>query len=134
MIHTAKLGSVERFIGILIENCAGKFPLWLAPVQVKLATVTDANADYANEVARALELADVRVTIDDRNEKIGRKIRDNELKRIPYMLIVGEKEQETKTLSVRRQGAGDLGAMSVEEFAKLVNDEVYEQTSKYLNK
>ena len=134
MIHRAPFGSMERFVAVLIEHTGGKFPLWLTPDQVVVLPISEKYIDYANEVARALELADVRVTIDDRNEKIGRKIRDNELKRIPYMLIVGEKEQETKTLSVRRQGAGDLGAMSVEEFAKLVNDEVYEQTSKYLNK
>ena len=134
MIHRAPFGSMERFVAVLIEHTGGKFPLWLTPDQVVVLPISEKYTDYANEVARALELADVRVTIDDRNEKIGRKIRDNELKRIPYMLIVGEKEQETKTLSVRRQGAGDLGAMSVEEFAKLVNDEVYEQTSKYLNK
>ena len=134
MIHRAPFGSMERFVAVLIEHTGGKFPLWLTPDQVVVLPISEKYIDYANEVARSLELADVRVTIDDRNEKIGRKIRDNELKRIPYMLIVGEKEQETKTLSVRRQGAGDLGAMSVEEFAKLVNDEVYEQTSKYLNK
>ncbi len=134
MIHRAPFGSMERFVAVLIEHTGGKFPLWLTPDQVVVLPISEKYTDYANEVARALELADVRVTIDDRNEKIGRKIRDNELKRIPYMLIVGEKEQETKTLSVRRQGAGDLGTMSVEEFAKLVNDEVYEQTSKYLNK
>ncbi len=134
MIHRAPFGSMERFVAVLIEHTGGKFPLWLTPDQVVVLPISEKYTDYANEVARALELADVRVTIDDRNEKIGRKIRDNELKRIPYMLIVGEKEQETKTLSVRRQGAGDLGSMSVEEFAKLINDEVYEQTSKYLNK
>jgi threonyl-tRNA synthetase len=134
MIHRAPFGSMERFVAVLIEHTGGKFPLWLTPDQVVVLPISEKYTDYANEVARALELADVRVTIDDRNEKIGRKIRDNELKRIPYMLIVGEKEQETKTLSVRRQGAGDLGAMSVEEFAKLINDEVYDQTSKYLNK
>jgi threonyl-tRNA synthetase len=134
MIHRAPFGSMERFVAVLIEHTGGKFPLWLTPDQVVVLPISEKYTDYANEVARALELADVRVTIDDRNEKIGRKIRDNELKRIPYMLIVGEKEQETKTLSFRRQCAGDLGAMSVEEFAKLVNDEVYEQTSKYLNK
>ena len=123
MIHTAKLGSVERFIGILIENCAGKFPLWLAPVQVKLATVTDANAEYAKEVAAKCEEAGLRVKLDLRNEKIGYKIREARNARDSYICVIGEEEAKSGTLAVRSSKEGDLGSMSVDEFiAKLVKE------------
>lgn len=116
MIHRAPFGSMERFISILIENTAGKFPLWLAPEQYALLPISDKFHDYCREVEEKLALHDIRGFVDDRNETIGRKIRDTELKRIPIMLIVGEKEVETGTVSVRRQGDGDKGAMSVEDF------------------
>ena len=132
MIHRAPFGSMERFVAVLIEHTGGKFPLWLTPDQVVVLPISEKYCDYANEVARQLELADIRVSVDDRNEKIGRKIRDNELKRIPYMVIVGEKEAENNQVSVRRQGAGDLGAMSVDDFAHLINKEVAEMTQSFI--
>jgi threonyl-tRNA synthetase len=131
MIHRAPFGSMERFVAVLIEHTAGKFPLWLTPDQVVVLPISEKFNDYAYEVAKTLNAVDVRVQVDDRNEKIGRKIRDNELKRIPYMLIVGEKEAENGEVAVRRQGEGDKGSMKVAEFAKLVNDEVDALVSKY---
>lgn len=116
MIHRAPFGSMERFISILIENTAGKFPLWLAPEQYALLPISDKFHDYCQEVEEKLALQDIRGFVDDRNETIGRKIRDTEMKRIPIMLIVGEKEVENGTVSVRLQGDGDKGAMSVEDF------------------
>lgn len=124
MIHRAPFGSMERFVAVLIEHTGGKFPLWLTPTQAVVLSISEKFNDYAHEVAQKLELQDVRTIVDDRNEKIGRKIRDNELKRIPYLLIVGEKEMTDGTVSVRKQGEGDKGSMRVDEFAKLVNDEV----------
>ncbi|MDR0829104.1 MAG: threonine--tRNA ligase [Prevotellaceae bacterium] len=124
MIHRAPFGSMERFVAVLIEHTAGKFPLWLTPDQVVILPISEKFNDYAFEVAKTLNLQDIRVQVDDRNEKIGRKIRDNELKRIPYMLIVGEKEAENGEVSVRRQGEGDKGTMKVNDFAKIILDEV----------
>jgi threonyl-tRNA synthetase len=124
MIHRAPFGSMERFVAVLIEHTAGKFPLWLTPDQVVILPISEKFNDYAYEIAKEFNLKDIRVQVDDRNEKIGRKIRDNELKRIPYMLIVGEKEAENREVSVRRQGEGDKGTIQVEEFIKMVNDEV----------
>lgn len=132
MIHRAPFGSMERFVAVLIEHTGGKFPLWLTPDQVVVLPISEKYCDYANEVARQLDLADIRVSVDDRNEKIGRKIRDNELKRIPYMVIVGEKEAENNQVSVRRQGAGDMGSMSVEEFAAHINNEVNAMTQSFI--
>ena len=117
MIHRAPFGSLERFVAVLLEHTAGKFPLWLAPDQAIILPISEKFNDYAYEVARQLEAADVRVSVDDRNEKIGRKIRDNELKRVPYMLIVGEKEAENGEVSVRKQGEGDKGSMKIATFA-----------------
>ena len=117
MIHRAPFGSLERFVAVLLEHTAGKFPLWLAPDQAIILPISEKFNDYAYEVARQLEAADVRVSVDDRNEKIGRKIRDNELKRVPYMLIVGEKEAENGEVSVRKQGEGDKGTMKIATFA-----------------
>jgi threonyl-tRNA synthetase len=117
MIHRAPFGSMERFTGVLIEHCAGKFPLWLSPEQFAILPVSDRFVDYAKSVQNQLGVEELRGFVDDRNETIGKKIRDNELKRIPYLLIVGEKEAETGTVSVRRQGEGDQGAMSIEDFA-----------------
>jgi threonyl-tRNA synthetase len=122
---------MERFVAVLIEHTAGKFPLWLTPDQVVVLPISEKFNDYAFEIAKELNALDVRVQVDDRNEKIGRKIRDNELKRIPFMLIVGEKEAENGEVSVRRQGEGDKGTMKVAEFAKLVTDEVNALVSKY---
>jgi len=124
MIHRAPFGSMERFVAVLIEHTAGKFPLWLTPDQVVVLPISEKFNEYAFEVAKQLNAQDVRVQVDDRNEKIGRKIRDNELKRIPFMLIVGEKEAENGEVSVRKQGEGDKGSMKVADFAQLVNDEV----------
>lgn len=124
MIHRAPFGSMERFVAVLIEHTAGKFPLWLTPDQVVILPISEKFNDYAHRVAADLNAQDIRVQVDDRNEKIGRKIRDNELKRIPYMLIVGEKEAENGEVSVRKQGAGDVGTVKVAEFAKIITVEV----------
>lgn len=124
MIHRAPFGSMERFVAVLIEHTGGKFPLWLTPDQAVVLPISEKFNDYAKEVAQKLEMLDVRTIIDDRNEKIGRKIRDNELKRIPYLLVVGEKEMTDGTVAVRKQGEGDKGTMSVDDFAKVVNTEV----------
>jgi threonyl-tRNA synthetase len=131
MIHRAPFGSMERFIAVLIEHTAGKFPLWLTPDQVAVLPISEKFNDYAFDIAKKLKEKSIRVTVDERNEKIGRKIRDNELKRIPYMLIVGEKEMETSCVSVRRQGEGDAGSMSVEEFAELIHNEVASQMKQF---
>ena len=118
MIHRAPFGSMERFMGVLIEHCAGKFPLWLAPDQYALLPVSERFVDYCNEVKRQLELQDIRGYVDDRNETVGRKIRDTELKRIPMMMVIGEKEVEAGEISVRKQGDGDKGMMSIEAFVE----------------
>ncbi|MGN0236518.1 MAG: threonine--tRNA ligase [Lepagella sp.] len=128
MIHRAPFGSMERFVAVLLEHTAGKLPLWLIPEQCVILPISEKYNDYAYSVAKTLEQSDVRAVVDDRNEKIGKKIRDNELKRIPYMLIVGEKEVEESTVSVRKQGEGDKGSMKVEEFAAHICDLVAEQT------
>lgn len=127
MIHRAPFGSMERFVAVLIEHTAGKFPLWLTPEQAIILPISEKYHDYSEKVLKFLKNYDIRTLSDDRAEKIGKKIRDNELRRIPYMLIVGEKEVETNTVSVRKQGEGDLGSMTVEEFAKIVNEEVARQ-------
>jgi len=124
MIHRAPFGSMERFVAVLIEHTAGKFPLWLTPDQVVILPISEKFNDYAFKIAKEMNAQDIRVTVDDRNEKIGRKIRDNELKKIPYMLVVGEKEAENGEVAVRRQGEGDKGSMKVADFAKLITDEV----------
>ncbi len=128
MIHRAPFGSMERFSAVLIEHTAGHFPLWLTPDQVAILPISEKFNDYAREVSKYFESVGVRSTIDDRNEKIGRKVRDNELKRIPYMVIVGEKEQAEGSVAVRKQGVGDQGTMTIEDFAKKINDEVTEIT------
>ncbi len=124
MIHRAPFGSMERFVAVLIENTAGKFPLWLTPNQAIVLPVSEKFNDYAQNVVDQLNQAGVRTIIDNRNEKIGRKIRDNELKRIPYMLIVGEKEVESNSVSIRKQGEGEQGTLSIADFAAKVNKEV----------
>lgn len=124
MIHRAIFGSMERFIALLIENTAGKFPLWLAPEKAVILTISEKFNDYALKVLDFLNNSDICTLIDDRNEKIGKKIRDNELKRIPYLLIIGEKEAENGTVAVRKQGEGDKGSMKIEEFAAFVMQEI----------
>ena len=126
MIHRAPFGSLERFTAVLIEHTAGHFPLWLTPDQVAILPISEKYNEYAQQLAKYFDSMGVRAKIDDRNEKIGRKIRDNEMKRIPYMLVVGEKEQADGTVAVRKQGGGDQGIMSKEDFAKKINDEVAE--------
>ncbi|MGF7139920.1 threonine--tRNA ligase [Roseimarinus sediminis] len=127
MIHRAPFGSMERFVAVLIEHTAGKFPLWLTPEQVVVLPISEKYNDYARKVSNILNISDIRSVVDDRNEKIGRKIRDNELKRIPYLLIVGEKEADEESVAVRRQGQGDKGTMAIDEFARFINNEVQEQ-------
>ena len=133
MIHRAPFGSMERFVAVLIEHTAGKFPLWLTPDQVVVLPISEKYNDYAKKVSNFLNISDIRTVVDDRNEKIGRKIRDNELKRIPYLLIVGEKEAESDSVAVRRQGEGDKGTMTLEEFAEFINKEVRDQLSGLYN-
>ncbi|MDR0508070.1 MAG: threonine--tRNA ligase [Dysgonamonadaceae bacterium] len=130
MIHRAPFGSMERFVAVLIEHTAGKFPLWLAPDQVVILPISEKFNEYAETVAKSLKKRNIRVIIDDRNEKIGRKIRDNELKKIPYLLVVGEKEMENNEISVRKQGEGDVGSMKIANFAEILNEEIEKQMKK----
>jgi threonyl-tRNA synthetase len=127
IIHRAPLGTHERFIGFLLEHFAGKFPAWLAPLQVKILPISDKFMDYANTILQKLKNADIRVEIDDRQEKIGKKIRDTELARVPYMLVVGEKEMNEGKASIRRQGVGDLGAKDINEFIAEITAEIKER-------
>jgi len=127
IIHRAPLGTHERFIGFLLEHYAGKFPVWLAPLQVKILPITDKSLEYAQSLLGMLKNADIRVEVDDRNEKIGKKIRDTELAKVPYMLVVGEKEMNERKVAVRRQGNGDLGAKGIEEFIAEVRQEIKER-------
>ena len=127
MIHRAPFGSMERFTAVLIEHTAGHFPLWLIPDQVAVLPISEKYNEYAKEVQKFLDKQGVRAVVDDRNEKIGRKIRDNELKRVPYMVVVGEKEAAEGLVSMRKQGGGEQATMTKEEFAKRINDEVAEQ-------
>ena len=129
MIHRAPFGSLERFTAVLIEHTAGHFPLWLTPDQVAILPISEKYNDYARKVASFLDSKGVRATIDDRNEKIGRKIRDNELKRVPYMVVVGEKEAAEGLVSMRKQGGGEQATMSMEEFAGRINAEVADMLS-----
>ncbi len=124
MIHRAPFGSMERFVAVLTEHCAGNFPLWLAPDQIAVLPISEKYEDYANRVFSELKTHDIRGILDNRDEKIGRKIRDAEVKKIPFMLIVGEKEQAAGKVAVRRHGKGDLGAMTLDEFVKLFNNEI----------
>jgi len=124
MIHRAPFGSMERFVAVLIEHCAGKFPLWLNPDQIAVLPISEKYNDYAKKVVDFLNNYDIRGFVDDRNEKIGKKIRDNEVKKIPFMLIVGEKEAETNEVGVRKQAEGDLGTMGLEQFADYIKNEI----------
>jgi threonyl-tRNA synthetase len=129
IIHRAPLGTHERFIGFLLEHYAGKLPVWLSPLQVKILPISDKFLDYAKTILQKLKKADIRAEIDDRNEKIGKKIRDAELMKVPYMLVIGEKEMNEEKASVRRQGKGDLGAKLVEEFITDIKNEIEERKS-----
>ena len=131
MVHRAPFGSLERFTAVLIEHTAGNFPLWLTPDQVVILPISEKFNEYAEQVSAYLNEHDVRATVDDRNEKIGRKIRDNELKHIPYMLVVGEKEQNEGTVSVRKRGAEDEGSMKFEDFAKKIEEDVRQMTENF---
>ncbi len=131
MIHRAPFGSMERFVAVLIEHTAGKFPLWLTPDQVAVLPISEKFNEYAENVRMELKRYDIRAIVDERNEKIGRKIRDNEMKRIPYMLIVGEKEAQNGEVSVRKQGEGDKGSMKIGDFAKNIAEEVHDMINKW---
>ena len=124
MVHRAIFGSFERFLGILTEHFAGAFPLWLSPVQVKVMTIADAHNEYANKVRDVLEEAGIRVELDERSEKIGYKIREAQLQKVPYMLILGDKEVEKNKVGVRERKAGDLGQMDLNEFVEKVKKEI----------
>ena len=127
MIHRAPFGSMERFVAVLLEHTAGKLPLWLSPEQAIILPISEKYNVFAKKVCELLNNYDIRASIDERNETIGRKIRDNELKRVPYLLIVGEKEEASGSVSVRKQGGEDKGAMSIEDFAKFIAAEVAEE-------
>ncbi len=130
MIHRAPFGSLERFVAVLTEHCAGKFPLWLTPEQAVVLPVGEKFVDYAKKVAQNLNNSEIRASVDERNEKIGKKIRDSELQKIPYMLIVGEKEENSETVSVRKQGEGDLGTMTTLQFAEHIAAEIHEKLNR----
>jgi len=132
MIHRAPFGSMERFIAVLLEHCAGKFPLWLTPDQVLILPISDKYMDYSKEVLNSLKISDIRAEIDERSEKTGRKIRDAEVRKIPYMLIVGEREAAKGQVSVRRHGGEDLGSMSLEGFKRLMNKEITENIDEFV--
>ena len=129
MIHRAPFGSMERFVAVLLEHTAGRLPLWLVPEQAMVLPISEKFNDYANRVVSELDKRGVRAAIDDRNEKIGKKIRDNELKKVPYLLIVGEKEAENGEVSVRKHGEGDKGTMKIANFADALNAEVEKMTN-----
>jgi threonyl-tRNA synthetase len=129
IIHRAPLGTHERFIGFLLEHYAGKFPVWLSPLQVKVLPISDKFLPYANEIKSKLRKAKVRVEVDERNEKIGKKIREAELSRVPYMLVAGEKEVNEGKISVRRQGKGDVGSQSIDEFINTIVEEIQNRVS-----
>ena len=129
MIHRAPFGSLERFVAVLLEHTGGKLPLWLTPDQVNIVPVSEKYEEYAKKVCNLLNNSDIRAAVDDRNETLGKRIRESELKRIPFLVIVGEKEMNEGTVSVRRQGGIDAGSMSAEDFAALVSNEIKEQLS-----
>jgi threonyl-tRNA synthetase len=124
MVHRALFGSVERFFGILIEHYAGAFPAWLAPVQAAVLPITDKQAQYAEHVAHALKAAGVRVTVDNRNEKVNFKIRDAQMQKVPYMLVIGGREAEAGQVAVRHRKRGDLGPIPLEEFVTIITAEI----------
>jgi threonyl-tRNA synthetase len=124
MIHRAPFGSMERFIAVLIEHCAGKFPLWLAPTQVAILPISDKFIEYAEEVRMRLKKADIRVELDERSEKIGKKIREAEMNKVPYMFVIGEKEVQEGKVSLRKQAKGDLGTKTVDEAIEFLKEEI----------
>lgn len=128
MIHRVVFGSIERFIGILTEHFAGAFPIWLAPVQVELMPIADRHNEFTAKVAAELKKRGIRVEVDDRSEKIGFKIREAQLQKIPYMLVIGDKEVETENVSIRCRKRGDIGTMSVSDFCNMVEKEIREKT------
>ncbi|WP_027418356.1 threonine--tRNA ligase [Crocinitomix catalasitica] len=130
MIHRAPFGSMERFVAVLIEHCAGKFPLWLTTEQFAILPISEKHNDYAKKVLNLLNYSDIRGFVDDRNEKIGKKIRDNELKKVPFMLIVGQEEEENGQVAIRKQGEGDIGKMTIEEFTNFINTEIEKELVK----
>ena len=130
MIHRAPFGSMERFVAVLLEHSGGKFPLWLTPEQCVILPISEKYNDYAKKVCELLNNSDIRASIDDRNETIGKKIRENELKRMPFQLIVGEKEVSSNSVSVRKQGGEDLGAMEVDKFIAYIKGEIEAQLAK----
>ena len=129
MAHRVIFGSIERFIGILTEHYAGAFPTWLAPVQVKIMNITDNQVEYCKEIQKVLNENGIRVELDLRNEKIGYKIREAQLQKIPYMLVLGDKEMNEKTIAVRARKQGDLGAMNLTDFVAMVRKEIEEKTN-----
>ena len=131
MLHRVVYGSIERFIGILIENYAGAFPTWLAPVQVRILPITDKHADYAYELKKKMFDLGLRVEVDDRNEKTGYKIRESQVKKTPYTLVVGDQEMADGTAAVRKRGVKDSQTMSVDDFIKLVQDKIASKEEKY---
>jgi threonyl-tRNA synthetase len=124
MIHRTAYGSIERFFGILIEQYAGAFPTWLAPVHAKILPISDKFMDYAKEVKAQLEALNIKVELDGRAEKIGYKIREAQMEKVPYMLVVGEKEVESSTVSVRERQKGDIGSMSIDEISSIILDKI----------
>jgi threonyl-tRNA synthetase len=129
MVHRVAFGSIERFIGILIEHFAGKFPVWLSPVQVKILPITERQTDYVNELCKKMKELGIRVEADLRNEKIGYKIREAQMEKVPYMLVVGEKEAEAGQVAVRRRDKGDIGAVSADEFIATILDDITNKTA-----
>jgi threonyl-tRNA synthetase len=127
MVHRVVFGSIERFIGILIEHFAGKFPVWLSPLQVKILPITDKQEGYANELCAKMKGAGIRVSVDDRNEKIGYKIREAQMEKVPYMLVVGANEAEAGLVAVRRRDQGDMGTMNADEFIQTLLSDIAEK-------
>jgi len=124
MIHRVALGSIERFLGVLIEQYAGAFPTWISPVQVKILPISDKFNEYASTVKKQLEQKGIKVELDDRSEKIGYKIREAQLEKVPYMFVVGEKEAESSNVSVRERGKGDIGSMSIDEISNIIVNKI----------
>ena len=134
MIHRVAFGSIERFIGILIEHFAGAFPTWLAPVQVKVLPISEKHLEYGQKVLKELEAAGIRAEIDERAEKIGYKIREAQMQKIPYMLVVGAKEEESSLVSVRSRFAGDEGQKSIADFISAIREEIDTKTQREVTK
>ena len=127
MIHRALLGSLERFIGVLIEHYAGAFPVWLSPTQIWVMPIGESHREYAKEIGEKFFQNDLRMKIKDENETVSKKIREGEIQKIPYLVVVGDKEKENKTIRIRKRGEGDIGEMKVEEFLKLIKKEIDEK-------